>query len=131
MLLHLVDELRLGGQGGQGVVVCLAEELHAAGLGQLAEALDHFGSVAVELLQDRTGDGEGQLEFALALGDRLEQQLVHRQIALLRDALEDRAVGEIIIIVGVFADIEKSVKAQAGRLVDLEIQADGLLHTIC
>ena len=131
VLLHLVDELRLGDQGGQGMVVCLAEELHVAGLGQLAEALDDFGGVAVELLQDRTGDGEGQLELALALGDRLEQQIVHRQVALLCDALEDRAVGEIIIIVGVFADIEKSVKAQAGRLMDLEIQADGLLHTIC
>ena len=121
MLEHLVGELLLGDQGSQGMVVGLAEELHTAGLGELAEALDDLGGIAVELLQDRTGDGEGQLEFPLVPGDRLEQELVHRQIALLRDALEDRAVGEIVVIVGVFADIEKSVKAQAGRLMDLEI----------
>ena len=103
------------------MVVGLAEELHATGLGELAEALDDLGRVAVELLQGRTGDGEGQLELALALGDRLEQEFVHRQIALLRDALEDHAVGKIVIIVRVFTDIEKPVQAQAGGLMDLEI----------
>ena len=74
--------------------------------------------------QGRTRDGESQLELALVLLDGLEQELVHRQIALLGDTLEDRPVGEIVVVVGVFTDIEKSVKAEAGGLMDLEIQAD-------
>ena len=124
VLEHLVLELLLGGQGRQRVVVGLAEEFHAAGVGQLAEALDHLGGIAVELLQGGAGDGEGQLELALVLLDSLEQQLVHRQIALLGDALEDRPVGEIVIVMGVLADIEETVKAETGGLMDLEVQAD-------
>ena len=124
VLEHLVGELGLGSEGRQGVVIGLAQELHAAGLGQGAEAVDHVRREALELLQGGTGDGERHLELALVRMDQLEKLGVHREIALLGDAAEDGAVGEVVIVVGVLADIEESVEPEPGGLMDLEIQAD-------
>ena len=56
VLLHLMDELGRGGEGGQGVVVGLAEELHLAGGRQFLEAVKHLRGVAVELLERGAGD---------------------------------------------------------------------------
>ena len=124
VLHHLVGELGLGGEGGQGMVIRLAEELDAARRGQGAEAVDHVRGEALELLQGGTGDGERHLELALVRLDQLQELGVHRQIALLGDAAEDGPVGEVVIVVGVLADIEESVEPETGGLMDLEIQAD-------
>ena len=126
VLEHLVGELGLGGEGGQGMVISLAEEFHAARGGQGPEGVDYLGGEALELLQGGTGDGEGHLELSLPRLDLLEELGVHRQIALLRDAAEDGPVGEIVIVVGILADIKESVEPQTGGLMDLEIQADTL-----
>ena len=126
MLEDLVTELRLAGEGGQGAVVGLAQEFHLAGFRQGLETGDHFRSEALELLQGAAGDGIGDLEFALALPDQVQHELVHGQVTLLGDAAEDGPVGKVIVIMGVFADIEKSVQAEPGGLMDLEIQADAL-----
>ena len=124
VLLHLVREFRRGSQGGEGVVIGLAQEFHLARGRQLAEAVEHLGSVAVELFESRTGDGKSQLELALAFGDRLQEQLVHGQVAFLRNPFEDGPVGKIVVIMGVLAYIEEAVLAQSRGLMDLEIEAD-------
>ena len=121
VLLHLVDELGGGGQGGKRVVVGLAEELHLAGGRKLTEAVQHLGGVAVELLERRAGDRKSHLELALALGDGLEKQFIHRQIALLRHSLEDGAVGVVVVVVGVLSYIEEPVLTEPCGLMDLEI----------
>ena len=132
VLHHLVGELGLGGKGRQGVVIGLAQELHAAGRGQGAEAVNHVRGEALELLQGGAGDGERHLELALVRLDQLEQLGVHREIALLGDTAEDGPVGEVVIVVGVLADIEESVEPEPGGLMDLEIQADAFgSHMYC
>ena len=95
---HLMLELERVGQGCERVVVGLAEELHAAGLCQLTEAVDDLGSVPVELLEGGTGDGEGHPELTVALLDSLEKGLVHRKIAFLRNPLENGSVGKVVVI---------------------------------
>ena len=53
--------------------------------------------------------------------DKVQQGLVHWKITLLGDPVKDGPVGEIIIVMGILADIEKTVQPQPGRLMDLEI----------
>ena len=117
-------ELGLGREGCERMVIGLAEELHAAGLGQCAEAVDDLRSVAVELLERRTSDGEGDLELALLLLDSIEKDLVHGEVALLGDPLQDGPVGVVVIVVRVLSDIEETIEAQPCGLMDLEIQTD-------
>ena len=106
------------------MVVSLTQELDAARCGQGPERVYHLGGEALELVQGAAGDGIGYLELAFAPLDQLEHQGVHRKVALLCHPPEDGPVGEIVIIVGVFADIEETVQAETGGLMDLEIQAD-------
>ena len=124
VLEHLMLELGLGRKGCERMVIGLAEELHAAGLGQCAEAVDDLRSVAVELLERRTSDGEGDLELALLLLDSIEKDLVHGEVALLGDPLQDGPVGVVVIVVRVLSDIEETIEAQPCGLMDLEIQTD-------
>ena len=118
---HLVAEFGLRSQRGQGVVIGLGQEFHAAGIGQGAERINHFGGIALKLLQHAAGERKSHLECPFLLLDDIQQQLVHRQIALLCHPLEDGPVGKIVIVVGILADIEKPVQAQPRGLVDLEI----------
>ena len=55
------------------------------------------------------------------LPDEVEQEPVHGKVALLSYPVKDGPVGEIIIVMGVLADIEESVQPQPRRLMDLEI----------
>src|SRR5574344_192270 len=106
------------------MVICLAEEFHAAGVGKLAEAVDYLRSIAVKLLECGSRDREGYLELPLVLLDGFKQKLVHREVAFLRNSLEDGSVGKIIIIMRILTYIKKPVKAESGRLMNLEIQTD-------
>jgi hypothetical protein len=121
MLLHLMLELSFIGEGSQGVVICLGEELDLTSVGQLLETPHDLRLIAVELLESGSGDGEGDLEIFTILFDEIQKQLVHREIALVGDSVENGPVGEIVVIVGVLADVEETVQPQPGRLVDLEI----------
>ena len=108
------------------MIIGLCQEFHLAGGGQGLEALDHIRGEALELLQGAAGDGIGNLELAFVLFDELQHELVHREVALLGDAAQDGAVGKVVVIVRILADIEKAVQAEPGGLMDLEIQADAL-----
>ena len=123
---YLVAELGFGAQRSQGVVIGFGQELDAAGGGQRLEAVENLRAEALELVQGGAGNGIGNLEFALMFLDEFQHELVHREIALLRDTACNRAVGEVIIVMGILADIEKSVQAQPHGLMDLEIQTDAL-----
>ena len=57
--------------------------------------------------------------------DELEQQGVHGQIAFARHLEEDAAVGVLVLVPGIGADIEEGVVAQAVRLMYLKIETDG------
>ncbi len=121
MLFHLVLELTLIGEGGKRVVICLSEELHLTGIGQFLETPHHLRLIPVELLKSGTGDREGDFEILPILLDKIQKQLVHRKIALLGNPMEDGPVREIIIVMGVLADIKETVQSQPGGLMDLEI----------
>ena len=108
------------------MIIGFGQEFHLAGFRQGLEAGNHLRAEALELLQGAAGDGIGDLELALVLIDKLQHLLVHGQVALLRYAAQDGAVGKVIVIVGILADIEKSVQAEPGGLMDLKIQANAL-----
>ena len=105
------------------MIICLAEELHAAGVRKLAEAVDHFRSISLELLEGGSGDGECHLERSLVLLHEVEKEAVHRKVALLGNPSEDGTVGEVIVVMRILAYVEEPVKPESGRLVNLEIQA--------
>ena len=130
VLLHLVLELGVGCERSKRVVIGLAEELDASRSREAAEAVDHLRSVAVELLKRGTGDGERHLERSLALLDSLEEEFIHREVALLGYPLEDGPVGEVVIVMRVLADIEEPVQSESCRLVYLEVQTYTLFHIV-
>ncbi len=92
------------------MIICFAKELHASCIGQCLEAVDHFRSISVELLESGTGNGESHLERALVFLDKIQQEAVHRKITLLRYSPEDGPIGKIIIIMRILTYIEKPVK---------------------
>ena len=57
--------------------------------------------------------------------DQGEQQGIHGQIAFARDLEEDVAIGVLIFVKGVRADVEKGVMAQTIGLMHLKVEADG------
>ena len=62
--------------------------------------------------------------IGLALPDQIEQQGIHRQIALTRDLLHDRAIGQVVQVVVVTAHIEETVTLQPPGLVYLKIETN-------
>ena len=105
------------------MIISFAEELGASRVRKLAETVNDFRCISLELLQCRTAYGESHLECALVLIYEFKQELVHRKIAQVSHSLENGPVREVIIIMRILADIEKPVTSQSGRLMDLEIQA--------
>ena len=109
MLKHLMLELSLGSKSCKRVVIGLRKELHMTCLSELTEAFQHLRSISVELLEDSTGDGECHLERTLVRFNKLEEEGIHREIALLCNPAEDGPVGEIIVVVRILSDVKESV----------------------
>ena len=121
MLLDLMLEFTFVGQRSKGVVVSLSQELDLPCLGKLPKAPHDIRLVAVELLKGRSSDREGHFEIASVLLDKIQKQLVHREIASLGYPVKDGPVGVIVVIMRILADIKKAVQPQPRGLVDLEI----------
>ena len=121
VLFNLMFELGSRGQRSQGMVICLREEFHAPGIGQLPEAVYHLRFVPVELLEGGTRDGERYLEISLVLLNQVEKELVHREIAPPGYPLEDGPVREIVVVMRVLSNVKEPVKPEPGRLMHLEI----------
>ena len=118
---HLLHEILLRRERSERVRIGLGQKLHASRLGQSAERVEHLGSVGAELLHGRARYRERAAERPLVLLDELQQERIHRQITLARHLLHDRAIGEIVQIVVILADVEESVNLQTPRLVHLKI----------
>jgi hypothetical protein len=69
-------ELVLGVEEGEGVVVGLADELAAAGVGELFEEVDDVGAPGLELVEADAGDGVGDAEVALVARTRSRMSAV-------------------------------------------------------
>ena len=108
------------------MIIGFCKELHAACCGKGLETVDHFRGKPLELVQGAAGDGVSDLELALIGVDEFQHELVHGKVALLGHAAQDGAVGKVVIIMGILADIKESVQAKPCGLMDLEIQADAL-----
>ena len=121
---HLMLELLGGSERSERVVVGLAEKLHASGLGEGPEAVYHLGSIAVELLKNRAGDAEGELNLTLGALYGFQKKLIHREIALLSYPFEYGPVRKVIIVMGILTYIEEAILTESGRLMDLKIQAN-------
>ena len=91
------------------MVIGLAQELHTSGLCQFPEALDNLRIITVELLENRTGNGESDLELPLIPVDKFQKQRVGRKVTPLGNPAGDCPVGEIIVIMGILKKLKKSV----------------------
>jgi len=91
------------------MVIGFPEDFNAAGCDKGLEALEHIRGIALELLEGGAGNREGNAELPATLLDCVQKKLIHRKIALLGNAPQNRPVGEIIIIMGIFPDIEEPV----------------------
>ena len=123
--LYLLGEVLLRGERGERMGVGFGEELHAARGGELLERIEYLGGIGAELFDGDAGDRERAAEPALVLLDELQQQGVHRQIALACHLLHDGAVRQVVQVVVVLAHIEEAVFFQTPGLVNLKVQADG------
>ena len=123
--LDLLLKILLRGQRGQRVGVGLGQKLHASRRRQLLERVEDLGGERTELLDGDAGDRERAAEPAFVLPDELQQQGVHRQVALAGHLLHDRAVQEVIQIIMVFAHVEETVFLQTPGLMYLKIDANG------
>ena len=124
VLLHLLGKLTRGIQGGQGGIVRHGQELHAAGLSQFLEGGDEVRAVVAGLLQNHAGDSEGKLELAVGQLDELLHHAVGGQVAALCHSAQHASVHVVILIEGVFANLEEIVRNQAVRLMRMKCEGD-------
>ena len=120
--VNLAVELVAGVDEGEGVVVGLADELAAAGVGELFEEVDDIGAPGLELVEADAGDGVGDAEVALVAFDEVEDEGGRGAVALVGDLVGDGLVFEVVEVEGV--GVEDGVASEAVGLVDLEVEAD-------
>ena len=118
---YLFGEILLRSQRGQRVGVSLGEELYATRGGQFLERFEDFGCIGTELFDSDARDRERAAELTLVFPDELQQQGVHRQVALPGDFLHDGAVQQVVQIVVILAHVEEAVLLQSPGLVYLKI----------
>ena len=118
---YLFGEILLRSQRGQRVGVSLGEELYATRGGQFLERFEDFGRIGAELFDGDARDRERAAELTLVFPDELQQQGVHRQVALPGDFLHDGAVQQVVQIVVILAHVEEAVLLQSPGLVYLKI----------
>lgn len=121
---NLLHEILLRRKRSQRMGVSFGQELHAARPGQAAERIEHLGRIRPHLFDGQPRQRKGTAETPLALPDQIEQQGIHRQIALTRDLLHDRAIGQVVQVVVVTAHIEETVTLQPPGLVYLKIETN-------
>jgi hypothetical protein len=120
--VDLLDKLTLGINEGEGVAVGLADELAAAGVGELLEEVDDIGAELLKLFEGDAGDGVGDAEVALVAFDQVEDQFGCWAIALVGDLAGDLAVFEVVEVEMV--GIKDRIAAEAEGLVDLKVKDD-------
>jgi hypothetical protein len=118
----LLAELLPGVDETERVVVGLADELAAPGLGELLEEVDDVGGELLELVEDGPRDGVADAEVAIVPADEIEDLLRGGAVALVRHLLADLPVGLLVKVEGV--GVEDGVPLEAVRLVDLEVEDD-------
>ena len=109
MLEYLIFELQRTAYRRERVIISLAKEFHTACFCQFLKALQHLRSIAIELLERTSRNGERYLERTIGSLDGLQEGFVHRQVTLLSHSLKDGPIREVIIIMRIFAYIEKSI----------------------
>jgi hypothetical protein len=106
------------------MVVCFAEELYASRIGQFPETGQHVRAVLFELLQQHTGQREGDPESAVVAADRIQQDAVGRQVAFRGHPVEQEAVRRLVFIDVNAIDVKEAVTTQPAGLMELKIQTD-------
>src|SRR6185295_499728 len=107
----------------EGVVIRLADELAAAGGGEVLEGLDHVRGKLFELVEHDAGDGVADAEVPLVAADQVEDQFRRGAVALVRDLAADFPVLFGVEVEGV--RVEDRVSAEPEGLMDLEVENDG------
>jgi hypothetical protein len=100
----------------------LREELDAARPREPREALERLRRPAFHLVERRPRDRVRAPELPSVLLDEVQDQRVHRQVALLRHAPDDPRVLDVVEVPVRMADIEERVPPQPERLVHLEVE---------
>ena len=124
MGLDLARELLGVLQRGERVCVGLAQELHAAGGGQVLERVDKLGHILLNLFQCGAADRESHLETLAVLGNHLEQRGAGGQVGAACNARDDVVVGKVVVVIVVVTDVKKPVILQPEGLVYLEIKTN-------
>ena len=99
------------------VRIWCSQKLYAARLGQFLERIDHFGSIAFELLQGQSRYGKRHFEFAVRTFNHLQQCTIGFQVAQVGVLTHSRFVGIVVVIVVVVANVEKTVAFQIRPLM--------------
>ena len=118
---HLLGKFLGVSEGGEGAGVGDGQELHAAGVGQLFQEVNHLGHVLLKLLDGDAADGDGAFEGAVALLNHAQKCLCGRDVGALCYAGDDVVVEEIVVVVVVVANVKETVAFQAHGLMNLKV----------
>ncbi len=124
MQRHLLLELLEVCESREAVGVGLREQLDASSVHQQLELLQRLGGVVRQLVDERPGQGQRDLEAPPRVAHQLPQQSDGGHVALVRDAADDGAVARVVEEVGIRADVEQASLLEAVRLMNLVVDAD-------
>src|SRR5450830_141485 len=110
--------------GGERVEVCLGEKFDAPCRRELAEGVERLSRPVAKLVDDRTGEREGDAEPVAEPSGQPVEEAGGRPIGPLRDSSENSGVGLVNEIVVPGANVEVRVVPQPVGLMDLQVEAD-------
>ena len=129
MSFYLLFELiGIIGKRSQRVGISLCQKLYTTGLGEFLERAYHLRCVHFELVDSTSCDGKSYFELAFVFIDKLQEQGVSRQIAMLSQIFKLRAIGVIIEVIMFLADVEELILSKTFGVMDLEIDTNWLFH---
>ena len=104
----------------EGMSVGFGQKLYTAGFGQIPEGVQNLRRIGLQLFQSSTGNRKCYSKLRMFGNDFLQKQ-IGRQIALLCDPSHDFFIAEVVVVVMVVPDVEKTVSFQTKGLMYLEV----------
>jgi hypothetical protein len=88
------------------------------------KTLQHLRPLGLQLVDQRPRQGKRDPEVAFVAPKKIEEQLVSRQIAFVRNLPKDFTILSFVFIIMVLIDVKNGVAPETSRLMDLKKQTN-------
>jgi len=111
-------------QKGKGMVICLANELHASCFGKPHKTVQNIATMVFKLIKENARNRKCDPEFSLMSFNAIEDHSVGRQITFFGQCIQYGEISFPVLVKMVVINIEKGIVSQPLRLMDMEVKTN-------